>query len=114
MTESSLAPYDKALAESGALVCWDNGDGPLRYVGPRLISHAVVALYGLKDTIKVLMLHINLPTYAWLRVHFVQMGGIGFVCWALVISMAIGFLLNGVKSRGHGIRRFSAGFLTQK
>lgn len=34
MTESALPPYDKALAEAGALVCWDNGDGPLRYIGP--------------------------------------------------------------------------------
>lgn len=34
MTELVLPPYDKTLAEAGALVCWDNGDGPLRYVGP--------------------------------------------------------------------------------
>jgi hypothetical protein len=33
MTESVLPQYDKALAEAGALVCLDNGDGPLRYVG---------------------------------------------------------------------------------
>ena len=34
MIESILPPYDKTLVEAGALVCWDNGDGPLRYVGP--------------------------------------------------------------------------------
>lgn len=30
----NLPSYDKAAAEAGALVCWENGDGPLRYVGP--------------------------------------------------------------------------------
>lgn len=34
MTTGVLAPYNKQLAEVGALVCWENGDGPLRYVGP--------------------------------------------------------------------------------
>lgn len=34
MTSNSFAPYNKELAEAGALVCWENGDGPLRYVGP--------------------------------------------------------------------------------
>ncbi len=33
-TFAVLPPYDKELAQAGALVCWDNGDGPLRYVGP--------------------------------------------------------------------------------
>lgn len=32
--QSDFAPYNKELAEAGALVCWENGDGPLRYVGP--------------------------------------------------------------------------------
>lgn len=30
----ALKPYDRGLAEAGALVCWENGDGPLRFVGP--------------------------------------------------------------------------------
>lgn len=34
MTTTALAPYSRELAEAGALVCWDNGDGPLRFVGP--------------------------------------------------------------------------------
>jgi hypothetical protein len=34
MTTKVLTPYNKELAQSGALVCWENGDGPLRYVGP--------------------------------------------------------------------------------
>lgn len=33
-TPETLKPYNSALAEAGALVCWENGDGPLRYVGP--------------------------------------------------------------------------------
>lgn len=31
---SELRRYDKDLAEAGALVCWENGEGLLRYVGP--------------------------------------------------------------------------------
>ena len=35
MAESkALKPYNRKLAEAGALVCWENGDGPMRYVGP--------------------------------------------------------------------------------
>ena len=34
MESTTLKPYDASLAESGALVCWENGDGPLRYIGP--------------------------------------------------------------------------------
>lgn len=34
VSSAGLSPYDRVLAESGALVCWENGDGPLRYVGP--------------------------------------------------------------------------------
>lgn len=34
MTTQELPLYDPAAAEAGALVCWDNGDGPLRRVGP--------------------------------------------------------------------------------
>ena len=35
MTEPTmLKPYDCSLAEAGALACWENGDGLLRYVGP--------------------------------------------------------------------------------
>ena len=33
-TSVMFPPYKRELAESGALVCWENGDGPLRFVGP--------------------------------------------------------------------------------